>query len=150
MGGVIVEYNGDIVKLESKGKTSVLVKSSDTKLSYLGGVSTDDEDNIFCADYGSNKVMKCSKNGGNVQVHEVKQVKGPGHWGVAVIGDEVMLCENGNDGTIMVYDKELWYVRCIKHDCQAEFMSVSADDHSNLYVTDGIQTHHLNVCFQGV
>ena len=65
------------------------------------------------------------------------EVMGPGHWGVAVIGDEVMLCERGNEGTIMVYDRELEYVRCIEHDCQGEFMGVSADDHGNLYVTDG-------------
>ena len=136
VGDVIVSYNGDIVKLESKGTTSVLVKGSDTKLSSLGGVSTDDEDNIFCADFGSNKVMKCSKNGGNVQVYEVKQVKGLGYWGVAVIGDEVMLCECGNKGTIMVYDRELRYVRFIKRFCQGEFIGVSADDHGNLYVTD--------------
>ena len=136
VGDVIVS-NGDIVKLESKGKTSILVKRSDTKLSSLGGLSTDDEDNIFCADFNSNKVMKCNNKGGNVQVHEVEQVNGPGHWGVAVIGDEVMLCECGNEGTIMVYDRELEYVRCIEHDHQGEFMGVSADDHGNLYVTDG-------------
>ena len=32
-----------------------------------------------------------------VQVHEAKQVNGPGHFRVAVVGDEVMLCERGND-----------------------------------------------------
>ncbi len=28
----------------------------------------------------------------NVQVYKVQQVAGAGHWGVAVVGDEVMLC----------------------------------------------------------
>ena len=84
----------------------------------------------------TNKVMKCNKNGGNVQVHEVKQVNGPGHWGVAVVGDEVMLCERKNKGTIMVYDSELKYVRRVEHSDLGEFKSVSADNNGNLYVTD--------------
>ena len=144
VGDVIVaEYEGDIVKLESKGKTSVLVKYSDSKLTQLGSVSTDDEDNIYCTDYMTNKVMKCNKNGGNVQVHEVRQVKGPGHWGVAVVGDEVMLCERDNKGTIMVYDRELKYVRRVEHSGLGEFTGVSADNHGNLYVTD-----YTNDCTQ--
>ena len=144
VGDVIVtEYYRDIVKLESKGKTSVLVKYSDSKLTYLESVSTDDEDNIYCTDYDSNKVMKCNKNGGNVQVHEVKQVKGPGHCGVAVVGDEVMLCEGGNEGTIMVYDRELEYVRRVEHSGLGRFRGVSADNHGNLYVTD-----YTNNCIQ--
>ena len=82
VGDVIVtEYQGDIVKLDAEGKTSVLVKHSDNKLTWLESVSTDDEDNIYCTDYDSNKVIKSNKNGGNVQVHEVKQVNHPGHGG---------------------------------------------------------------------
>ena len=139
VGDVIVtEHDGDIVKLESKGKTSVLVKHSDSNC-----VSTDDEDNIYCTDYYSNKVMKCNKNGGNVQVHEVKQVKGPGHYGVAVVGDEVMLCELDNEGTIMMYDRELKYVRRVQHSGLGRFKGVSADNHGNLYVTD-----YTNNCIQ--
>ena len=144
VGDVIVtEFYRDIVKLESKGKTSVLVKHSDSKLTKLESVSTDDEDNIYCNDYDYNKVMKCNKNGGNVQVHEVKQVKGPGHYGVAVVGDEVMLCERDYEGTIMMYDRELKYVRFVQHCGLGEFKDVSADNHGNLYVTD-----YTNDCIQ--
>ena len=165
VGDVIVaECDGDIVKLESEGKTSVLVKHSDikrivaecdgdivklesegktSKRTRLQRVSTDDEDNIYCTDYHSNKVMKCDKNGGNVQVHEVKQVNLPGHWEVAVVGGEVMLCERGNDCTIMVYDRELKYVRRVEHTGRGVFKGVSADNHGNLYVTD-----YANNCIQ--
>ena len=144
VGDVIVTGNyGDIVKLESKGKTSVLVKHSDSKLTWLESVSTDDEDNIYCTDYMTNKVMKCNKNGGNVQVHQVKQVKGRGHYGVAVVGDDVMLCEHNSEDTIMVYDGELKYVRRVEHSGQGEFRGVSADNHGNLYVTD-----YTNNCIQ--
>ena len=144
VGDVIVtEFEGDIVKLESKGETSVLVKHSDSKLILSESVSTDDEDNIYCTDGNSNKVMKCNKKGSNVHVYEVKQVKGPDHWGVTVVGDEVMLCEWNNEGTIMVYDRQLKYVRRIEHDGQGIFKGVSADNHGNLYVTDS-----TNDCIQ--
>ena len=33
-------------------------------------------------------------------MHEVKIVKDRGHRGVAVVGDEVMMCEVNNTGTI--------------------------------------------------
>ena len=144
MGDVIVaEYDGDIVKLESKGKISVLVKHSDSNLAWLESVSTDDEDNIYCTDELTNKVMKCNKNGGNVQVHKVKQVEGSGYCGVVVVGDEVMLCERYSEGTIMVYDKELKYVRRVEHSEMGGFRGVSADNHGNLYVTDD-----TNYCIQ--
>ena len=133
---MVTEYYGDIVKLESKGKTSVLVKHSDSKLIQLGSVSTDDDDNIYCTDYHYNKLMKCNKNGGNVQVHEVEQVKGPGYRGMAVVGDEVMLCERNNKRTIMVYDRELKYVRRVENRGPEEFRGVSADKHGNLYVIE--------------
>ncbi len=35
-------------------------------------------------------------------MHEVQQVKGPGYRGVAVVGDEVMVCVRNNGGTILV------------------------------------------------
>lgn len=48
-----------------------------------------------------------------------------------------MVCEYGSKGTIMVYDRELWYVRCIQHEGIGQIMDVSADSHGNLYVTRG-------------
>ena len=55
---------------------------------------------------------------------------------MTIVGDEVMLCECNNEGTIMVYDRELKYVRCIEHGGMGIFWGVCADNHGNLYVTD--------------
>ncbi len=68
-------------------------------------------------------------------MHEVQQVKGPGYSGVAVVGDEVMVCEDNNRGTILVYDREVKYVRRIEQDGMGEFFNISADPQGNLYVT---------------
>ncbi len=67
-------------------------------------------------------------------MHEVQQVEGPGYWGVAVVGDEVMVCECNNRGTILVYDREVKYVRCIEQDGMRAFYNI--DPQGNLYVTD--------------
>ena len=53
----------------------------------------------YCADWESNEVLRCDKNGSNIRVFEVQQVKGPGHGKEAVVRDEVMLCEGHSKGT---------------------------------------------------
>ena len=133
---IVTELRGDIVKFDKEGKKHVLVEHSKCMLHRLTAVAVDNEDNIYCTDMNSNKIMRCNKNGDNVHVHEVKQVKGPGHTVVAIVGDEVMLCECYNKGTIMVYDRELKYVRRIEHGGMGTFWGVCADNHGNLYVTD--------------
>ena len=110
---IVAKYNRDIVKIDKEGKKTVLVEHSKTKINWLSSIATDEEDNIYCTSEDSNKILRCDKNGGNVQVHEVQQVKGPGYRGVAVVGDEVMVCERNNRGTILVYDREVKYVKFI-------------------------------------
>ncbi len=104
---IVVEDRRNIVMFDKTGEKKILVTRSESQLTELEGIATDSEDNIYCTDYKSNKIMKCDKNGGNVQVYEVHQVVSTGRWGVAVVGDEVMLCECNNKGTIMIYDREL-------------------------------------------
>ena len=133
---IVCELGGDIIKLDKEGKKHVIVKHSTTRLMWLSDVATDKEDNIYCTDLFTTKVLRCDKNGRNVRVYEVQQVKGSGHCGVAVVGDEVMLCECDNKGTIMIYNRELKYVRRIVHEDMGQFMNLSSDSHGNLYVTD--------------
>ena len=133
---IVCEFTGDIIKLDKVGKKHVIVKHSTTTLSRLSGVAADKEDNIYCTDWDTNKVLRCDKNGRNVRVYVVQQVKGRGHWGVAVVGDEVMLCKYGSEGTIMIYNRELEYVRRIVHKDMGQFINLSSDSHGNLYVTD--------------
>ena len=140
---VVTEQNGDIIKFDKEAKQKVFVKHLVSQLSALDGVAADDEDNIYCVDEESGKILKCDKDGGNIQVHEVKQVKGPGHTGLTVLREEVMVCERKNRGTVMVYDRELKYVRRIEHGDLGEFCDVSADCHGNLYVVDC-----TNLCIQ--
>ena len=142
LGELMVTNGTDITKFDTKGNEKVLVKHSGSHLKLPRRIATDSEDNIYCVDIQSARILKCDKDGGNVQVHEVKQVKGPGHLGVTVLGEEVMVCECNNRGTIMVYDRELKYVRRIEHG-DKEFWDLSTDCHGNLYVVD-----RTNLCIQ--
>ena len=133
---LVCEWQGDIIKLDKEGKKQIIVKHSTTRLSLLSDVAIDKEDNIYCTDRDTNKVLRCDINGRNVHVHKVRQFKGPGHWGVAVVGNQVMLCECDSEGTIMTYNRELKYVRRIVHEDMGQFYNLSSDSHGNLYVTD--------------
>ena len=130
---VVCEPYEDAIIFDEEGKR---LRSVQHKLRHCYGVAVDGEDNIYCIDYNSNKIMRCNRNGGRVKVHKVKLVQGSGHLGVAVVGDEVMVCEHSNKGTIMVYDRQLKYVRQIAGRDMGEFNDLSPDNHGNLYVTD--------------
>ena len=134
VGEILVsEEKGNIIKFNTEGKRRTLVKQDSVNV--LRKIAVDDEDNIYCIDQNSNRILRCGRKDGNIQVQEVKHVK-KGQRGLAVIGEEVMVCGMDNKGTIMVYDKELNYVRRIERRDMGFFFAISADSHGNLYCAD--------------
>ena len=134
VGEILVsEEKGNIIKFDTEGNRRTLVKQG--RMNVLRKIEVDDEDNIYCIDSGSNRILRCDRNGGNYQVQEVKHAK-KGQRGLAVVGEEVMVCVKDNRGTIMVYDKKLNYVRRIEHRDTGYFLAISADSHGNLYTAD--------------
>ena len=138
-------YNSGLVKFDKEWKMHTLVDFSNNNLfPEVYDIATDNEDNIYCVSITSNKMLCCDKNGGNIQVHEVQQVKGPGHYGVAVVGDEVMVTEQCNASTIMIYDKQFKYVRRIQQAGDRRYgrFSMNTRD-NNLYVTASDHLIHV-------
>ena len=134
VGEILVsEWSGNIIKYDIEGNRRTLVEQNRVKK--LRKIAVDDEDNIYCIRESSNRILRCDRNGGNIQVQEVNHVK-KGQRSVAVVGEEVMVCVMDNRGTIMVYDKELNYVRSIEHRDMGYFYAISADSHGNLYCAD--------------
>ena len=91
---------------------------------------TDDED-------GSRKVVKLSPD--LKLLCEVILKEGSKVRGVAVVGDEIMVCDR--DKCVMVYTKELKYVRSITSngDGSGQAISrvgISSDQHGNVYICD--------------
>ena len=134
VGEILVsELRGNIIKFDTKGNRRTLVEQN--RVINLRKIAVDGEDNIYCIEQTSNMILRCDQNGGNIKVQEVKHVK-VGQRGVAVVGEEVMVCVMDNRGTIMVYDKELNYARRIEHRDMGSFYAISAGSHGNLYCTD--------------
>ena len=130
---LVTEYRGNITKFDTEGNRRKLVEQN--RVNTLRMIAVDGEDNIYCIDRNSNRILRCDQNGGNIQVQEVKHVDA-GQRGLAVVGEEVMVCVADNRGTILVYDKELNYVRSIEHRDMGYFGAISADSHGNLYCAD--------------
>ena len=76
-------------------------------------------------------------------MHQVKLEKGDGRIALCIVKNNLLVSERGFDGVIMVYDRELNYVRCIQHKGMEAVCDISADVHGNIYVTDA-----TNSCIQ--
>ena len=134
VGEILVsECSVNIIKFNTEGNRRTLVEQN--RVINLRKIAVDGEDNIYCIEEISNTILRCDRNGGNIQVQEVKHVK-KGQRGLAVVGEEVMVCVMDYGGTIMVYDKELNYVRRIEHRDMGYFWAISEDSHGNLYCAD--------------
>ena len=133
---IVTELEGDIVKFNAENEKQILVKFSQHKLKSLRGIAVDSDDNIYCISDNTNKVMKCNKDGSNIRMYEVKQEEHPGFYGVTIVGDEVMMCEVDNEGSIVVYDKELVFKRHIQCAYAGKLLDVAADGCGNVWSTD--------------
>ena len=133
---IVAEYQGDIVVFGKEGKRLRSIECSKHQVEQLRSVAVDSEDNIYFIGYRNNKVGMSNRNCDKLQVRKVQQVKGPGYLDIAVVGDEVMVTECSNEGLIMVYDRELNYVRQITSRNKTTLRHVHADHHGNLYISD--------------
>ncbi len=102
--------NKDVVILDKKGKRTRSVKKSShdvVDIKNPKGVAVDDADNIYIADYDSNRVIKLNKD--LKMLNKVDTKQDSSLFGVSIVGD---VCDSKNN-CILVYTKELNYVRQI-------------------------------------
>ena len=134
VGEILVsEWSGKIIKFNTEGNRRTLVDQDRVK--ELRKIEVDDKDNVYCIDNRSILMFECDQYGGNVRLEKVKHVN-KGQRGMAIVGEEVMVCEEINAGTVTVYDMELNYVRQIRHQDMIDIIAISADSHGNLYYAD--------------
>ena len=137
---IVAELNRDIMVFDKEGKRLRRIEHSQHQIDGLRSVAVDNEDNIYFIGSSSNKIGKSNRNCDKLQVREVQQVKGTGYRDIAVVGDEVMVTEYNNEGQIMVYDRELNYVRQITGRSKTLLRCLHPDCHGNLYISDGDKT----------
>ena len=133
---VVTDDRRNILKFDREGKRHILVESSKRQLKAAYRLAVDDENNIYCIDDSTNKLLKCDKNGGNQLLRDIPEKGLVGHVGVAVLGDRVMLLERSYGGEVKVYDRQLEYVRHIVHLNMGKPLDMSTDSHGNIYVAD--------------
>ena len=93
-------------------------------------MAVDEDDNIYFIELCENIIYKSDQQMKKIIGKTTNQKGEPGHWCVAVVGDEVMVCDR--NGNINVYSKELEYLRQIT----GNFIGISSDECGNLYVCD--------------
>ena len=124
-----------IVKIDIfEGKRVDLVEKSD-----LVGpcyIACDEEDNIYCVDGSSNKILTCNDNGDKLIIHEVELEKdSSGRSTLAITDQKLFMAEYGHASIIKVYNKQLQHLSTIKHG-NMNITDITVDVHQNLYVSD--------------
>ena len=143
--GISINSNGEVIVAKQEEAPIVFYKRGEKVRSIsrdqlkltdytFTSIPVDHEDYLYLTAFNSNVIMKLSKDGTSI----IKQhsVKAAGHTYVAVVGEEVMVCERDNKGTIMVYNRELNYVRKIAGTDMGELRGLAADSTGNIYATD--------------
>ena len=143
-GEILVALRHDttnIVKYDADGKRVDLVEKCG--LVHPWCIACDEEDNIYCNDTDSNKILTCDVNGNNLQIHEVELEKNiRGRSALAITDQKLFMAEHSLTGIIKVYNKQLQHLSTIKHRSMS-VTDISVDIYQNLYVS-----YYNNSCVQ--
>ena len=121
-----------LMKFNTEGKIIVIVNI--TGLTQPRCVACDGEDNIYCLDQKSDKILTCTSDGGNIWLRSLALEKNsPGRCALAIANNRLHILERDHSGVIKVYDKELTLLSTIDHSIMV-VCGMAADAHQNLYV----------------
>ena len=136
-GEILVALFGgttNIVKYDAEGKRVDLVEKSG--LVHPCCIACDEEDNIYCIDQDSNKILTCDGNGDKIKIHEVElEMNSRGRTALAITDQKLFMAERNLPGIIKVYNKQLQLLSTIKYS-NMNVKDISVDIHQNLYVSD--------------
>ena len=123
-----------LVKFNTEGKRAVIVNISDLTMPRC--VACDGEDNVYCIDQMSAKILTCTSDGGNIRLRSLALEKNsPGRCALGIINNRLHISEQDHLGVVKVYDKELTLLSTIKY--RNMFVcGIAADAHRNLYMSD--------------
>ena len=129
----LYEGSANIVKFNAEGKRVVLVEK--IGLVHPCCIACDDEDNIYCVDEGSSKILTGDGNGDKLQIHTVKLDRNsPGRSSLAITDHKLLfMTEYRVPDIIKMYNKQLQHLSTIKHK-NLDVADISFDIHQNLCV----------------
>ena len=135
--------SGEIIVGKDKG--DIMAHLKDGKIRFTGrdhlrlgsssvaGLDVDQEGFLYLTLYDFSSILKLDKD---CQVLRETDEQGTWQFGLAVVGDEVMVCPTPAKGTIAVYDRNLQYVRKIYAKNTGQFRDISPDSCGNVFVSD--------------
>ncbi len=128
---VSVQSKSVIVRIGSKDR---LMQHLELDGHHVVGLEMDKEGFLYLTLFGSVSLYKLTLDGKIVIRTQSKFCSG--HFGVAVVGQEVMVCPQPTLGTVLVYTKELRFVKRIRKKYMGQLRDISSDSSGNLYVSD--------------
>ena len=136
---LVLENQRNIVKLEGSGDVAPFAVQDE--LTGLCEIEVDSEDNVYCIQHGSCKILKCNRNGGNITLKELGDSELE-LQDLAVVGTELVVAQVEKN-MIHVYDRNMSYLRTIEDPRNGEVVALSSDDCGNIYCAD-----YKNACIQ--
>ena len=141
----IVVAKGEIlIQFDSRGIVVWTLNHSKLLISQIYGMAVDNKDNIYCADFKSDRILICNSQGRVETVLIVHTERGLGRQSIALGGEEVMAIERESYGTVLVYDLKFNPVRRIQGNNMGLLQFIACDDDLNVYVTEkGTSSVHV-------
>ena len=150
---VVVNSKGEIIVAEEDGSILIFSKEDGQRV-YIGGITSfqsialDNEDNVFLIESSCGVIQRFSKTFDLFCGFGMQQFDGPGYIAIVIVGNEVVLTEQGNKGRMVVCDKEkeLKFVRFITSKKPSKLMYLSSDPRGVIYVSDeGNSIHTFDI-----
>ena len=140
-GEMIVAFRNSIFVYDKTGKKVRSCEASYFRITELWSVTIDRKTNGIFIVGNTSDSHKIVRLGLDLETVKEINIEGATYFpGLAVVGDELMMCNN-KEGCVMVYNMELEYMRRIgsKGDGPEqlnETRGISSDERGNLYISD--------------
>ena len=131
---IVLKQDDDMLSFYKDWKKLRSSSREDLQLNdcYVVGLDIDKEDNIYMTATNFSVIVKLDKDGHVIKKAKLEETTRC-HYDVTVLEEEVMVCSYSS---IVVYDRELNYVRKIVGEGMGELLYISTDSCSNIYATD--------------
>ncbi len=132
---IVTEFTTAVVVFDKRGQKLRQLNGSQYRIKHFQAIAVDEDDNLYLPDADSNLMLKVSSDFSDVRVFSIKQVRGPGHFDVAVVQGKVLMTEFGNEGSISMYTRDMKPLRVIYGVDNRIMRCLASDCLDNIYVT---------------
>ena len=145
---IVTEQTGDVLIFNRNGNK---IKKLQHNFKNLSGVAANDH-SLYLTNSDDNCIHEYHMTTDQIEMHEVDQIQGPGHWTICALKDRVVTCERHKfyRGGLVIYD--LLFNRL--HQIDGKFTAVHTTEHRifatsyaltmNVYDKNGVSFKSFN------